>query len=56
MPSVHIDELEIDEALVTDRFTGRFTHEGNTIDGHWELLDEHENWHPWMEITLTKQP
>ena len=54
--------IEEDGALVwsmrsrTERFTGRFTHEGNTIDGHWELLDEHENWHPWMDITLTKQP
>ena len=30
--------------------------DGNTINGHWDRLDEHENWQPWMDITLTRQP
>ena len=38
----------------TDRFTGSFSEDGNTITGHWERLDEEETWQPWMEITLTK--
>lgn len=37
-----------------DRFTGRFSEDGNTIKGYWELLDENKNWKPWMDITLTK--
>jgi hypothetical protein len=38
----------------TDRFTGRFSDDGNTITGHWERLDDEKNWQPWMEITLTR--
>jgi Protein of unknown function (DUF1579) len=37
-----------------DRFTGTFTDDGNTIDGHWEQLDDEGAWQPWMEVTLTK--
>jgi Protein of unknown function (DUF1579) len=37
-----------------DRFTGVFSNDGNTIDGHWEQLDDEEAWRPWMNITLTK--
>ncbi|MEN3285248.1 MAG: hypothetical protein V7607_6388 [Solirubrobacteraceae bacterium] len=37
------------------RFTGIFSDDGNTISGHWELLDDGSNWQPWMEITLTRQ-
>jgi hypothetical protein len=37
-----------------DRFTGRFSDDGSTITGHWEQLDDDENWRPWMEITLTR--
>jgi len=39
----------------TDRFTGSFSDDGNTIAGHWELLDDDSNWQPWMDITLTTQ-
>jgi hypothetical protein len=39
----------------SDRFTGRFSDNGDTIEGHWERLDEHENWQPWMDITLARQ-
>jgi hypothetical protein len=39
----------------TTRFTGVFSEDGNTITGHWELLDDGSNWQPWMDITLTKQ-
>jgi Protein of unknown function (DUF1579) len=52
---------EEDGALVwrmrskTDRFTGIFSDRGDTITGHWELLDEDSDWQPWMDITLTKQ-
>jgi hypothetical protein len=38
----------------TDRFTGSFSDDGNTITGHWEQLDDEKNWQPWMEITLTR--
>lgn len=37
-----------------DRFTGTFSDDRNTITGHWELLDDEQNWQPWMEITLTR--
>jgi Protein of unknown function (DUF1579) len=37
----------------SDRFTGAFTDDGNTIAGHWEQVDG-EHWRPWMEVTLTK--
>jgi hypothetical protein len=37
-----------------DRFTGTFSDDGNTIDGHWEQLDDEDGWQPWMEVTLTK--
>ena len=37
-----------------DRFTGGFSDDGNTIDGHWERLDEQSAWQPWMHVTLTK--
>jgi hypothetical protein len=52
---------EVDGALVwrmrssSDRFTGSFSADGNTITGHWESLDERSGWQPWMEITLTKE-
>jgi Protein of unknown function (DUF1579) len=38
----------------TDRFTGRFSDDGNVIVGRWEQLDEEKRWQPWMEVTLTK--
>jgi Protein of unknown function (DUF1579) len=37
-----------------DRFTGRFTDDGNTLTGGWEQLDDEKNWQPWMEVTLTR--
>jgi hypothetical protein len=37
-----------------DRFTGTFSEDGNTITGHWEARDD-SDWHPWMDITLTRQ-
>jgi hypothetical protein len=52
---------ERDGALVwsmrstADRFTGTFSDDGDTITGHWEQLDSHGEWQPWMEITLTRQ-
>jgi hypothetical protein len=39
----------------TTRFTGTFSDDGSVITGHWELLTDNGNWHPWMDITLTKQ-
>jgi Protein of unknown function (DUF1579) len=53
--------VEEDGALVwsmlskTDRFTGTFSQDRDTITGHWEQLDDGGNWRRWMEITLTKQ-
>jgi hypothetical protein len=40
----------------TERFTGMFSHDGNTIAGHWELLDDDAGWRPHMDIMLTKEP
>lgn len=37
-----------------DRFSGTFSEDGNTIVGHWELLQDNGSWQPWMDITLTK--
>ena len=51
---------EEDGALVwsmrspTDRFTGSFSDDGNTITGHWERIDDAKTWQPWMDITLTR--
>jgi hypothetical protein len=53
---------EEDGALVwrmgsaANRFTGKFSDDGNTITGHWEAVDGESNWQPWMDITLTRQP
>jgi catechol 2,3-dioxygenase-like lactoylglutathione lyase family enzyme len=38
----------------TDRFTGTFSDDGNSITGHWELLEGFD-WRPWMDITLSRQ-
>jgi hypothetical protein len=40
----------------TDRFTGTFSDDGNTISGHWQQLDADGTWRPWMDISLTRQP
>ena len=51
---------ELDGALTwtmrskADRFIGTFSDHGNSITGHWELHDG-SSWHPWMDVTLTKQ-
>jgi hypothetical protein len=37
-----------------DRFTGTFSDDGNSIDGHWEQLDDEDGWQPWMEVRLSK--
>jgi hypothetical protein len=39
----------------TTRFAGEFGADGNTITGHWEVLNEDSEWRPWMDITLTRQ-
>jgi Protein of unknown function (DUF1579) len=61
-PSAYEAELSDEQgALVwrmrskTDRFTGTFSDDGNTLTGHWESLDQDSNWQPWMDITLTRQ-
>jgi hypothetical protein len=38
----------------TDRFTGRFSEDGDTITGDWERLDDGGEWVPWMHVTLTR--
>lgn len=38
-----------------DRFTGTFSEDGSTINGHWEQLDSENRWRPWMDIVLTRQ-
>jgi len=61
-PTAYEATLEEDDgALVwamrsaVSKFTGRFSDDGNTIVGRWELLDEDSAWQPWMDITLTKR-
>jgi hypothetical protein len=39
----------------SDRFTGTFAEDGNTIVGYWEQRHDADNWQPWMDITLTRQ-
>jgi hypothetical protein len=39
----------------TDRFTGTFEDDGDTITGQWEQLDQGGDWRPWMEVTLMKE-
>jgi Protein of unknown function (DUF1579) len=39
----------------SQRFAGTFSADGATITGHWELLDDDDNWQPWMDITLTRE-
>jgi hypothetical protein len=38
----------------SNRFTGTFSADGDTITGYWERL-QGLTWHPWMDITLTRQ-
>jgi hypothetical protein len=38
----------------SNRFTGTFSADGDTITGHWERL-QGLTWLPWMDITLTRQ-
>lgn len=38
----------------TERFSGKFSVDGNTLIGTWELLGDDENWAHWMDIRLTK--
>jgi hypothetical protein len=40
----------------SDRFTGTFSDDRETIRGHWEQLGDGGRWQPWMEVTLTKRP
>jgi len=40
----------------SERFTGMFSEDGNTIEGHWELLDGDSHWQPRMDVTLSRQP
>jgi hypothetical protein len=39
----------------SDRFTGAFGPDGDTITGRWERLEAGGTWAPWMEITLTRR-
>ena len=39
----------------SDRFTGTFSDDRETITGHWEQLADSRSWRPWMEVTLTRQ-
>lgn len=38
----------------TERFSGKFSVDGNTLIGTWELLGNDEEWTHWMDIRLTK--
>ncbi|AWP27576.1 DUF1579 family protein [Paenibacillus sp. Cedars] len=38
----------------SERFTGMFSEDSNTLTGSWELSSDGTNWVPWMDIKLTK--
>lgn len=38
----------------SERFTGKFSDDGNTLSGNWELSGDGESWDSWMEIKLSK--
>ena len=38
----------------SERFTGRFSDDGNTITGLWEQSADGVTWTPWMDVTLTR--
>jgi hypothetical protein len=46
--------MTIMEVWQTERFSGKFSVDGNTLIGTWELLGNDENWAHWMDIRLTK--
>lgn len=61
-PSAYEASLgERDGALVwsmrseSDRFSGAFSADRNTLEGHWESLAGDSGWRPWMDITLTRE-
>jgi hypothetical protein len=37
----------------SERFTGRFSPDGNILVGKWEILSDGK-WLPWMDVKLTK--
>jgi Protein of unknown function (DUF1579) len=39
----------------SDRFTGTFSEDRDTLAGHWERLGPGGDWSPWMEVSLTRQ-
>ena len=39
----------------TERFTGSFSEDGNTITGLWEQSADGSTWVPWMDVTLTRE-
>lgn len=39
----------------SERFTGEFSNDGNTLKGNWELSRDGYNWQSWMDIKLTKE-
>lgn len=38
----------------SERFAGRFTEDGKTLTGSWEMSSDGLNWLPWMDIRLKK--
>lgn len=38
----------------SERFTGMFSEDNNTLTGSWELSNDGKNWVQWMDIKLTK--
>ncbi|MBD8498619.1 DUF1579 family protein [Paenibacillus arenosi] len=38
----------------SERFSGIFSDNFNTLSGRWELLNESSEWEHWMDITLTR--
>jgi hypothetical protein len=38
----------------TERFSGCFSNDGNTLSGTWEKSEQGTTWQAWMQVTLTR--
>lgn len=52
--TVELNGRELRIASKAARFAGAFNENGSALSGTWEKSDDGLNWHPSMDITLTK--
>lgn len=41
-------------ASQSDRFSGAFSEDWNTLSGRWERKGDSSNWEPWMDVMLKR--